>query len=405
MTKALEGIRVIDVTQDQAGPSCTQMLAWLGADVIKIERVNGLGDPARGMRRDEPELDSYFFCMLNSNKRSTALDLKHPKGKEVFEALIRNSDVSVENLGPGAMDRLGLGYNDLKEINPRLVFASVKGYGSFGPYSGFKCFESVAQATGGALSITGFRDRPPSPMGANVGDSGTGMHLVIGILAALVQRNVTGQGQMVEVSMQEAVLNLTRVEFTETIAGQGPALRHETLRDGFPKSVSGLFPCAGGGPNDYVYLTIYSDNKGMFEGTMRAIGREDLIEDPRFSSTEQRTSHAGELSEIIERWTVSREKNEVMEAISGQGGLCGAVLDTEEILADRHLLERGTITQVEHPVRGAYPVIGSPVWLSASPVEVSRAPIYGEHTDPVFTEVAGLTQEEVEELRREGVTA
>ena len=217
MSKALQDIRVIDMTHDQAGPSCTQMLAWLGAEVIKVEMADGQGDRGRWLRRDDPDLDSFFFSLLNNNKKSTTLNLRHPRGKEVFKTLIENADIMVENRGPGAMDRLGLGYEDLMKVNPRLIYASVKGFGSFGPYAGYKCFEQVAQATSGAMSITGFQDRPPSPLGANVGDSGTGMHMAIGILAALVQRNTTNRGQMVEVAMQEAVLNLTRVRFTGTL--------------------------------------------------------------------------------------------------------------------------------------------------------------------------------------------
>src|SRR6266550_3544304 len=222
MTQALDGIRVIDFTHDQAGPSCTQMLAWLGADVIKIENPKG-GDRARRLwNSDNPDLDSFFFLLLNSNKRSTVIDLKSADGKEIARRLIKEADVVAENLGPGVMDRLGLGWDAVKELNPRAVFASVKGFGSYGPYSGFKCFEPVAQATSGAMSVTGEAGGPPLVNGANIGDSGTGMHLAIAILAALVQRGRTGQGQLVEVAMQEAVLNLTRVKFTPTLRDGKP---------------------------------------------------------------------------------------------------------------------------------------------------------------------------------------
>ena len=210
MSKALDGIRVIDMTHDQAGPSCTQMLAWLGAEVIKIEIPDGRGDRARWLRRDDPDKDSFFFLLLNNNKKSTTLDLRNPKGKELFKTLVQQADIMVENRGPGAMDRLGLGYDDLSAINPGLIYASVKGFGSYGPYADYKCFEPVAQATSGAMSITGYADSPPTPSGVNVGDSGTGMHMAIGILAAVVQRQSTGKGQKVEVAMQEAVLNLTQ---------------------------------------------------------------------------------------------------------------------------------------------------------------------------------------------------
>ena len=319
MSKALQDIRVIDMTHDQAGPSCTQMLAWLGAEVIKVEMADGQGDRGRWLRRDDPDLDSFFFSLLNNNKKSTTLNLRHPRGKEVFKTLIENADIMVENRGPGAMDRLGLGYEDLMKVNPRLIYASVKGFGSFGPYAGYKCFEQVAQATSGAMSITGFQDRPPSPLGANVGDSGTGMHMAIGILAALVQRNTTNRGQMVEVAMQEAVLNLTRVRFTGTLLDGMPEPRQEDLRGGNPTGVGGLFKCAPGGPNGYVYLAIPFDNPGMFEAAMRAMDREDLVDDPRFNSVEGRQQHGEELSEIIEAWTEARDKRDVMAGLR-QGG-------------------------------------------------------------------------------------
>lgn len=403
MGKALEGIRVIDMTHDQAGPSCTQLLAWLGAEVIKIEMADGRGDRARWLRRDDPDKDSFFFLLLNSNKKSTTLDLRQPKAKEIFKTLIKDADILAENRGPGAMDRLGLGYEDLKEVNPRLIYASVKGFGSFGPYSGYKCFEPVAQATSGAMSVTGWADRPPSPLGANVGDSGTGMHAVIGILAALVQRNLTGKGQMVEVAMQEAVLNLTRVRFTGTLKDGRPEPRPEFTVGGQPGALGGLIPCAPGGPNDYVYLMIPPDAPEMFTAAMRAMGRQDLIEDPRFASPVERQDHAGELMEIIKDWTKSQDKREVMAAFAGEGVPCGAVFDTQEVITQPHLIERGMVTETEHPIRGMYPVIGCPVRLSDSPVEVTRAPLYSEHSDEIFTTLGGLTQAEVEQLRSEKV--
>jgi formyl-CoA transferase len=401
--KALEGIRVIDMTHDQAGPSCTQVLAWLGADVIKVEMADGRGDRSRWLRRDDPDLDSYFYLLLNNNKKSTTLDLKHPKGKEVFRKLIEKADILAENRGPGAMDRLGLGYEELGKINPRLIYASVKGFGSFGPYADYKCFEPVAQATSGALSVTGYNDRPPVMGGANVGDSGTGMHLVIGILAALVQRNTTGKGQLVEVAMQEAVLNLTRVRFTGTLTDGKPEPRQDNPRGTRKGSVSGLFQCAPGGPNDYVYMMLPPENPGMFKIAMGVIGREDLVEDPRFNTFEGRRDNSEQLVEVIADWIHTKGKREVMETFASEGVPCGAVFDTQEVITHPHLIERGIISEVEHPTRGRYPMIGCPVRLSDSPVEVRRAPLYGEHTDEVFQEFGELTQEEVEDLRRQKV--
>jgi len=399
MGKALEGIRVIDMTHDQAGPSCTQMLAWLGAEVIKVEMADGIGDRARWLRRDDPNLDSYFFLLLNNNKKSITLNLRDPKGKELFKTLIKDADIMAENRGPGAMDRLGLGYEDLKAINPRLIYAAVKGFGSYGPYSDYKCFEPVAQATSGALSCTGFDDRPPAVLGANVGDSGTGMHTVIGILAALVQRNVSNEGQLVEVAMQEAVLNLTRVRFTGTLT-DGSAEPRQTSHEGRrPGSVGGLFVSAPGGPNDYVYLMLPPDNPGMFPLAMDAMSRSDLIEDERFSTPESRTANAVELGKIIEKWIAQRDKRTVMSTFAAAGVPCGAVYDTSEVMDDPHLRERETITEIKHPTRDTYPMIGSPVRLSASSVEVTRAPLYGEHSDEIFSTLGGLSQADILELR------
>ena len=399
MGKALEGIRVIDMTHDQAGPSCTQMLAWLGAEVIKVEMADGIGDRARWLRRDDPDLDSYFFLLLNNNKKSTTLNLRDPKGKELFKRLIKDADIMAENRGPGAMDRLGLGYEDLKKINPRLIYAAVKGFGSYGPYSDYKCFEPVAQATSGALSCTGFDDRPPAVLGANVGDSGTGMHTVIGILAALVQRNVSNEGQLVEVAMQEAVLNLTRVRFTGTLTDGSPEPRQTSHEGRRPGAVGGLFVCAPGGPNDYVYLMLPPDNPGMFPLAMGAMGRSDLIEDKRFSTLESRTANAEELGKIIENWIAQKDKRTVMAAFGAAGGPCSRRAMAAFLRRDPHLRERETITEIKHPTRDTYPMIGSPVRLSASSVEVTRAPLYSEHSDEIFSTLGGLSQADIQELR------
>jgi formyl-CoA transferase len=397
MSHALEGVRVIDFTHDQAGPSCTQMLAWLGADVIKIERPP-YGDRARRLwNSDNPNLDSFFFLLLNSNKRSTVIDLKTEKGKEVARRLVRNADVVAENLGPGVMERLGLGYEAVKALNPRAIYASVKGFGSYGPYSGFKCFEPVAQATSGAMSVTGEAGGPPMVNGANIGDSGTGMHLTIAILAALVQRQSTGHGQLVEVAMQEAVLNLTRVKYTQTLATAKPLERtgNRSATGGW----SDLLRCSGSGANDYVYMIIPPDNPEMFEAMTDVIGRRDLRTDGRFATPPARARNGAALTAEIERWTGGREKREVMKAFAGRGIVCGAVLDTAEVLADPHLRERETIFDLDHPTRGRFSVIGCPVRLSDSPVAAKRAPLMGEHTEDVLRTLAGYTSDEIQRLR------
>jgi formyl-CoA transferase len=399
MSQALAGIRVIDMTHDQAGPSCTQMLAWLGAEVIKIEQPSK-GDRARSMQTDRPDHDSFFFLLLNANKQSITLNLKHQAAKEIFLKLIDRADVLVENYGPGVMERLGLGYEVLSQRNPQLVYASVKGFGSFGPYSDYKCFEPVAQATSGAMSVTGWPDDPPTLNGVNVGDSGTGMHAAIGILAALLQRQQTGRGQRVEVAMQEAVLNLTRVKFTQvlTTGKPMPRLGNRSFAGGFANTLR----CAPGRPNDYVYLMIPADNPKMFEIVARVIGREDLLADARFNTPQARFQHTEELQEILEAWTRQRTKHAVMEALAKEGAVCGAVLDTAEVLEDPHLRQRGMVVEVEHSTRGRYRMIGCPVRLSDSPVEIRPAPLHGEHTARVLTVLAGCTAQEIGQLRVQG---
>src|SRR5438876_2071796 len=401
MSQALEGIRVIDFTHDQAGPSCTQMLAWLGADVIKIERPPH-GDRARRLwNADNPNIDSFFFLLLNSNKRSTVVNLKTEEGKEVARRLIGDADIVAENLGPGVMDRLGLGWEAVKELNPRAVFASVKGFGSYGPYSGFKCFEPVAQATSGAMSVTGEAGGTPLVNGANIGDSGTGMHLAMAILAALVQRGRTGKGQLVEVAMQEAVLNLTRVKFTPTLA-TGKPLQRSGNRS-ITGSYADLVRCAGEGVNEYVYMMLPPDNPATFEAMVQVIGRPDLRDDDRFNSPPARARNGAALTEIIEGWSRQHDKRDVMKAFAGRGIPCGAVLDTAEVLSDAHLRERGTIVDLDHPTRGRFSTIISPLRLSDSPVTPKRAPLFGEHSEEVLRSLAGYTAEEIAALRQKGV--
>ncbi|HWB48144.1 MAG TPA: formyl-CoA transferase [Stellaceae bacterium] len=405
MSQALEGIRVIDFTHDQAGPSCTQMLAWLGADVIKIERPPH-GDRARRLwNMDNPAIDSFFFLLLNSNKRSIAVDLKTEDGKEIVRRLIKECDIVAENLGPGVMERLGLGYEAVNALNPRAVYASVKGFGSHGPYSGYKCFEPVAQATSGAMSVTGETDGPPLVNGANIGDSGTGMHLAIAILAALVQRGRTGQGQLVEVAMQEAVLNLTRVKYTGTLATGKPLGRsgNRSATGGY----SDLIRCAPSGPdgagaNDAVYLIVPPDNPEMFQAAMDAIGRPELKTDERFKTAAGRAKNGPALTEIIEGWTRTRDKRAVMQAFASRGIPCGAVLDTAEVLDNEHLAERGTIRELDHPTRGRFKAILSPVRLSDSPIAPRRAPLLGEHSEEVL-HLAGYTDDEIHSLRERKV--
>src|SRR5512134_3985602 len=395
MSQALTGIRVVDLTNNQAGPSCGQMLAWLGADVVKVEEPDK-GDPARHTLKDRADADSLFFLSFNANKRSLTLNLKHPRGKEIFGALLKTADVLLENFGPGVIERLGFGYPALREINPRLVFASIKGFGSYGPYRDYKSYEPVAQAMGGAMSVTGAADGPPTYVWPSIGDSGTGMHCVIGILAALMQRHATGQGQQVEVSMQDAVVNLIRVSLRDHQRyGKVMERAGNQLGAGVPGTT---YRCRPGGPNDYVFIFVQQQ---MWHALLRAIGREDLIGDARYETQEDRWRNRAEVDGFVEAWTAARGKHEVMKILGEAGVPCGACLDTGEVLTDPHLLAREMIVEVEHPVRGRYLTVGNPIKLSASPTTIGPSPLLGQHREEILKEL-GYSDAEIGALARDG---
>ena len=394
MAQALAGIRVVDLTNNQAGPSCAQILAWLGADVIKVEEPEK-GDIARHTVKDRPEADSLFFLSFNANKRSLTLNLKSARGKEVFRDLLGTADVLLENFGPGVIERLGFGYAVLRALNPRLVFASIKGFGSYGPYSDYKSYEPIAQAMGGAMSVTGFPDGPPTYMWPSIGDSGTGMHCVIGILAALMQRHITGEGQQIEVSMQDAVVNLMRVSLRDHQRFGKPMPRTgNQLGAGVPGTT---FRCAPGGPNDYVFIFVQQQ---MWRALVRAIGREDVIGDARYDTAEARWAHRAEVDALVEAWTSERPKHEVMKILGEAGVPCGAVLDTGEVIDDPHLRARDMIVEVEHPVRGKYITVGNPIKLSASPTTIGPSPLLGEHRHEILTEL-GYSDADIVALAKE----
>jgi formyl-CoA transferase len=397
MSQALSGIRVVDVTNNQAGPSCGQMLAWLGADVIKVEEP-GAGDIARHTLKDRADADSLFYLSFNANKRSLTLNLKHARGKEVFRTLLKTADVLLENFGPGVLERLGFGYPALQALNPRLVYASIKGFGSYGPYREYKSYEPIAQAMGGAMSVTGSPDGPPTYMWPSIGDSGTGMHCVIGILAALMQRHASGLGQQVEVSMQDAVVNLIRVSLRD----------HQRLGTSMPRTGNQLgagvpgttYRCHPGGPNDYVFIFAQQQ---MWHPLLRAIGRADLVGDPRYDTPDARWQHKAEVDALVEGWTSGRSKHEVTKILAEAGVPCGACLDTGEVLADPHLHARDMIVEVTHPVRGRYVTVGNPVKLSASPTRIGPAPLLGQHRREVLAEL-GYTEADIAALEADGAT-
>ncbi len=416
MTKALDGVRVLDFTHVQSGPTCTQLLGWLGADVIKVERP-GVGDATRNQLIDVKGADSLYFTMLNHNKRSITIDSKNPAGKEILERLVKTCDVLVENFAPGALDRMGLTWEHIQELNPRMILASVKGFGP-GPYEDCKVYENVAQCAGGAASTTGFRDGPPLVTGAQIGDSGTGLNLALGIVAALFQRETTGRGQKVLAAMQDGVLNLCRVKLRDQQRlEKGPLTEYSQHGEGiaFGDAVPRAGNDSGGGqpgrilkckgwesdPNAYIYFITQAP---VWEKVCDLIGKPEWKADKGYATPPARLDKLNHIFATIEEWTKQRTKLEVMATCNPLDIPVGPILSMKEIMEEQSLRETGTIVEVDHPKRGKYLSVGCPIKLSDSPVEVTRSPLLGEHTDEVLTEVLGYTSAEIARLKQAGAT-
>ncbi len=414
MSKALDGLRILDFTHVQSGPTCTQLLAWLGADVIKVERP-GVGDATRKQLVDVEGAASLYFTMLNHNKRSLTLNSKNETGKQVLERLVKKCDVLVENFAPGALDRMGFGWERIQELNPRMIMASIKGFGP-GPYENCKVYENVAQCAGGAASTTGFRDGVPMVTGAQIGDSGTGIHLAFGITAALLQREKTGRGQRVLAPMQDAVLNLCRVKLRDQQRlDHGPLTEYSQHGEGieFGDAVPRAGNDSGGGqpgrilkckgwesdPDAYTYFITQA---AAWPNICDVIGKPEWKEDPNYKTPPARLSRLKEIFDTIEAWTMTKGKYEVMDICNPLDIPVGPILSMKELAEEPSLRETGTIVDVEHPERGNYLTVGCPIKLSDSKVEVKRSPLLGEHTDEILAEVLVYSAEEIAEIKKSG---
>ena len=405
MGRALEGVRILDFTHVQSGPTCTQLLAWFGADVIKVERA-GAGDVTREQLRDVPDADSLYFTMLNHNKRSITLDTKSFAGKEILEKLVKHCDVLVENFAPGALDRMGFSWERINQLNPRMIVASVKGFGP-GPYEDCKVYENVAQCAGGAASTTGFDDGPPLVTGAQIGDSGTGLHLALGIVTALYQRQRTGSGQKVLAAMQDGVLNLCRVKLRDQqrlartgVLQEYPQFPHTPFGESVPRAAN----ASGGGqpgsivkckgwetdPNAYLYFIAQAP---VWKEICHVIGKDSWITDPDYATPNARLPRLKEVFAAIEAWTVTKTKFEAMKLLNEHDIPCGPILSMKELAEEPSLRATGTIVEVDHPKRGKYLTVGNPIKLSDSPTVVRRSPLLGENTDEVLVELGYSTQD------------
>ena len=413
MAKALEGVRILDMTHVQSGPTCTQLLAWFGADVIKVERAC-VGDATRGQLQDIPKVDSLYFTMLNHNKRSVTLNTKHARGKEIFAKLIKHCDVMVENFAPGAIDRMGFPWEKIQEINPRMIYASVKGFGP-GPFEDCKVYENVAQCTGGSASTTGELDGFPMVTGAQIGDSGTGINLALGVVTALFHREKSGLGQRVTCAMQDGVLNLCRVKLRDQQRlAHGPLKEYPQFPNGeFGQATPRAGNASGGGqpgwivkckgwetdPDAYIYVITQAV---AFPELAKVIGREDWLVDPEWSTPEARLPKLDKVFEEIEKWTKTKTKFEVMDILNPLNVPCGPIISMMELSEDPSLRATGTIVEVDHPERGKYLTVGNPIKLSDSPSDVHRSPLLGEHTDEILAEI-GLNDDEIAAAKDEKV--
>jgi crotonobetainyl-CoA:carnitine CoA-transferase CaiB-like acyl-CoA transferase len=399
----LSGVRVLDLSQFEAGPSCTEALAWLGAEVVKVENPKG-GEPGRVLGSGpKPDSDAYYFMIYNANKKSVTVNLKSERGFALVKEMAQKADVFVENFAPGAIERLGLGWNDLHALNPRLVYAQVKGFGQGSPYENNLAFDMIAQACGGTMAITGERDGRPCKPGPTLGDTGTGMLLAIGILGALFQRHSTGRGRRVQIAMQDAQLQYIRGAFVQHARSGQPAMRNGAKpMAGGSLAPYGIYPCKPGGPNDYVFIFTSHNNPQHWRRLLEVIGRPDLMDDPRYATVAARAAHEAEVDALLSEWTRRHDKHEAMRLVGAAGVPAGAVLDTGDLIAERSFAERGIIQTMRH-LDGELLMPTFPVRFDGAPAPVKPSPLLGEHSGQVFGDWLGMSAGEVATLREEGI--
>jgi formyl-CoA transferase len=397
----LQGIKVVDFTQFEAGTTCTEVLAWFGAEVVKIENP-GRGDPGRRLRPGKPDDDPWYFYQFNANKKSLAINLKTGRGLEIVRDLIKKADIVAENMAPGTIERLGLDYESVRKINPRIIYCQIKGFASGSPHEAGLAFDMIAQAAGGPISVTGEPDRPPVKPGLSFGDTGTGMLMTATILGALLERNRTGQGRRLQVAMQDAMVHYMRTCFSTMARTGKPGRRNGAKSGGGNNAPSGLYPAKGGGPNDYVYITTSRANPEHWSRLMKLIGREDLIEDPRFATGNDRVAHEKELDPIIGEWTRQHDKREAMEKLIAVGVPAGAVFDTMELQNEPTFEEQGFMQTVKHH-GGEYKMATWPVRVDGKTVRLKGSPALGQDTGEVLNNWLGIDAGQVAALKTEGV--
>ena len=403
--QCLQGLKILDFTQFEAGPSCTEALAWLGADVVKVENP-GAGDPGRSAGKTRPDQDALYFLQYNANKRSIAVNLKDPKGLELIKSLIASADVMIENFAPGAIERLGLGWDVASKINPGLIYCQIKGFGEGTPHEKGLAFDMIAQAAGGLMSVTGEVDGKPLKPGTTIGDTGTGMIMAISILGAYVRKLRTGQGERLQVAMQDSILHYIRNAFTymeRTDGRAAPRAADKTVGGGIPPI--GVYPTKGGGPNDYVYIFTSPTNPEHWTRLLKLMGREDLIGDPRFETGAARTANRSEVDELVANWTRKLDKHEAWALVSGASVPAGAVLDTREIADDKLFETRGIRQTMQHPSVGPYTMSGWPVRFGGKTLPVEPAPLLGQHSGEVLGEWLGLDAKAIAALKESKVVA